>query len=99
MAEEFTAATIFLLENLGFLLSAKSMPVPSQEMEFLGMIVDSVAMRLRVPGEKIKKIRQEAKKRLSSTEASAREVSRIIGKMTAMLQGISPAPPYRGTSL
>ena len=94
LAKEHTAALTYLLENLGFLLSEKSVSKPAQEMDFLGMVVDSVAMRLKIPGGKMKKIRQEARGLLNPTAVSAREVSRIIGKMTAMSQGIPPAPLF-----
>ena len=94
LAKEHTAALTYLLENLGFLLSEKSVSKPAQEMDFLGMVVDSVAMRLKIPGGKIKKNRQEARGLLNPTAVSAREVSRIIGKMTAMSQGIPPAPLF-----
>ena len=52
---------VFLLKNLGFLLSQKSVYDPAQAMEFLGMVVDSLAMKLKVPGEKLKKLRQSAR--------------------------------------
>lgn len=94
LAEEYTAATSHLLKNLYFQFSEKSAPTPSQTIEFLGMVVDFVTMKLKVPGEKIKKIRQEARNLLSSTESSAREVSRVIGKITAMSQGIPSAPLF-----
>ena len=85
LAEEHTAALVFLLENLGFLLSAKSVMIPSQSMEFLGFMLDSHTMRLQV---------QEARRLLNATEISAREVSRTVGKMNAMSQGIPPAPLF-----
>ena len=87
----------FLLESLGFILSEKSVTSPAQTIEFLGMVVNSITMTIQVPGEKIKKIRQEAKTLLRSEEPSAREVSRIIGKMTAMSQAILPAPLFYRT--
>ncbi len=91
LAQEHTTALVFLLKSLGFLLSEKSVTIPSQTLDFLGLTVNSLAMRLQVPGEKIKKIRQEARRLLNSAETSARDVSRIVGKMNAMSQGIPPA--------
>jgi len=58
---EHVQLTLFLLENLGLIVNCKkSILGPSQEIEFLGMIVNSISMDLKLPGEKIRKIRQEA---------------------------------------
>ncbi len=59
----------------------------------VGMVVDSRGMRQQVPGEKIKKIRKEARGLSNLTVPSARDISRIVGKMNAMSQGI-PHPRY-----
>ena len=54
--QEHTYATLFLLENLRFIINHKnSILDPSQEMEFLGMMINSQMMELKLPGEKIKK--------------------------------------------
>jgi len=45
--------TLFLLENLGFIInSKKTILVPSQEIEFLGIIVNSISMDLERKSEK-----------------------------------------------
>ena len=63
VVKEHTAALIYLLENLGFIVNyPKSLLSPTQEIEILGFIVNSVAMEIKVPGNKIKQIRSEAKK-------------------------------------
>ena len=57
---EHTAALIFLLENLGLVINyPKSLTTPSQVIEFLGFTINSKMMELKLPGEKIKKIRGE----------------------------------------
>ena len=63
MAKDHTEGLIYLLENLGFIVHPeKAVTTPTQEIEFLGMVVDSRTMELRLPGQKIKKIRQESAK-------------------------------------
>ena len=95
LAVEHTAATTYLLQNLGFIIHpTKSQLSPSQELEFLGMMVNTLTMTLRVPGEKIKKIRLEAQSLLKSDKITARMVSRVVGKMSAMTQAIPPAPLF-----
>ena len=43
---------LFLLENLGFIInSKKSLLTSTQEIEFLGMVVNSHTIDLKLPGE------------------------------------------------
>ena len=60
-AEEHAEALVYLLQCLGFVINQKkSVLVAAQMMDFLGFTVDTVLMQLRLPGEKLKKIRAEA---------------------------------------
>ena len=94
-AGDHTLALIRLLENLGFIVHPeKSLTQPTQRVEFLGMIIDSTYMELQVPGEKLKKIRTEAKKVIQSNLLPVRELSRLIGKMTSIAQAIPLAPLF-----
>ena len=64
---EQTYIALFLLENLGFVINnKKSVLTPCQQIEFLGMTVDSQSMVLKLPGEKIRKIRAEARHLLAT---------------------------------
>ena len=50
---------VFLLENLGFVINKpKSKLMPTQEIKFLGFSINSTAMELKLPDEKIKKIKK-----------------------------------------
>ncbi len=83
---EHTAA--YLLENLGFIVHPdKSELRPTQDVEFLGMVVNTVNMTLQ---KDPKRSTESAKK----GKVTARMVSRIIGKMSAMTQAIPPAPLF-----
>ena len=92
LARDHTSGVIYLLENLGFIIHPeKTAKEPSQEVEFLGMMVDSREMELRLPGQKIKKLRQEAGKiRDQLTPPTAREVSHLLGKFNAVSQAVPP---------
>ena len=82
-AREHTAALIFLLENLGLVVNhPKSQTTPARNIEFLGFNIDSTTMEVKLPGEKIKKIRGEAKRLLSQTDNSVLALSRFLGKAT-----------------
>ena len=50
------AEMFYLLENLGFLINQKKFILePSQTMEFLGFTLDTVAMEITLPSDKLKK--------------------------------------------
>ena len=92
---EHVQLTLFLLENLGFVVnSKKSILVPSQEIEFLGMIVNSISMDLKLPGEKIRKIRQEAHHLLNQTQPTAQLLSQLLGKLNATSPALQMAPLF-----
>ena len=62
MLREHVYQVLFLLENLGFIINSKKSLLSSiQEIEFLGMIVNSQTMEIKLPGQKIKSIRLEAR--------------------------------------
>ena len=95
LLKDHITAVIYLLENLGFVINhPKSELTPTQEIEFLGFTVNSTEMELKMPGEKIKKIRSEATKALQARTVSALMLSCIIGKMNAATQAIPMAPLY-----
>ena len=71
LIREQTYTALFLLENHGFVNNKKSVLTPCQQMEFLGMTVDSQSMALKLPGEKIKKIRAEAQHLLANPSIQA----------------------------
>ena len=95
VVKEHTAALIYLLENLGFIVNyPKSLLSPTQEIEILGFIVNSVAMEIKVPGNKIKQVRSEAKKLLEADGCKAIALSRLLGKLNHVAQAIPPAPLF-----
>ena len=54
---------IYLLENLGFVVNMdKSILLPSQEMEFLGVLVNSITMNLSLPDNKVLNLQEGMQK-------------------------------------
>jgi len=95
LAEEHAKGLWYLLECLGSIIHPhKSVLTPAQYIEFLGISVDSAQMELKLPAEKIKKIRAEARKMAQQPRVSARSLSRLLGKMNATTQVIPPAPLF-----
>ena len=92
---EHVQLTMYLLENLGFIInSKKSILSPSQEIEFLGMLLNSITMEIKLPGEKIKKIRQEAHYLLAIKQPSAQQLSQLLGKLNATTPALQMAPSF-----
>ena len=86
------STAIHLLENLGFVINlTKSQLKPTQSLEFLGFIVDTKNMTPVLPQGKVT-IKDLCSQMLSQTELTVRDIARLIGKLTASIQAIFPAP-------
>ena len=72
----------------------KSILNPSKKIEFLGFIVDSTTMEIKLPGEKIKKMRTESRKLRDLDNPQAITLSRLLGKLSHATQAIPPAPLF-----
>ena len=58
--ESHLEALVYILTGLGFVINIpKSVMIPSQQIEYLGMLVDSTTLHLSLPGEKLHHIRVE----------------------------------------
>ena len=90
-----------LLENLGFLINYdKSELEPSQSLIFLGFLINTVNMEIKLPKEKVSQAVQEAQKLLEAQQASARQLAHLIGVFSSTLPAILLAPlHYRGLQL
>ena len=56
--KDHIAGTVYLLENLGFVINyPKSVLEPKRIIDFLGFQVDSTSMELKLPGLSLKSIR------------------------------------------
>lgn len=85
---------ITLLRLLGFTINMeKSELTPTQRIQYLGFRIDSRAMTLSLPDNKVKKLLQECKRALS-VQMTVRSIARLIGRMSAATQAILPAPLY-----
>ena len=84
-----------LLGNLGFVVHPeKSVFVPSQEIEYLGFIINSVTMTVSLTIEKKNKIFDLCQKVLLKESVSIRLVSKLLGKFTSSFQAIKYGQPH-----
>ena len=90
---EHTAIALAVLEALGFLVNyPKSSLIPDQEITFLGFVINSRDKTLSLPREKVAALKQQAKAMSKKKLVSARTLAQLIGKMSAALIAVRPAP-------
>lgn len=89
------ARTLQLLTELGWLVNVeKSVLVPSQQLVYLGIAIDSVRMTFSLPEEKLRKLRESVVALLNDNREnrlSLRTAAKVLGMMTAAAQGIELA--------
>lgn len=94
LATNHLLLTLDLLEILGFLINyPKCVLHPTQNIDFLGLVVNSREMKLYLPREKMATISKEATRILNSQQdVSGRELARMIGLLSATIPAVLPAP-------
>ena len=73
---------MWLFTTLGFLISLpKSVTHPTQWMEFLGLLVDIVAMTVALPSHKVEAIQKEASQLLTQESVQIKTLAHFIGTL------------------
>ena len=86
---------IHVLQSLGFIINfEKSVMTPKQELEFLGMMVNTTTLLISLPADKLKQIQSEAARMCSMDSLSVRLLAHFLGKLNAATQAIPPAPLF-----
>ena len=84
---------VTLLEIFKFVVNyQKSLLNPTQLIEFLGFRINSVMLNISLPLDKVKSIRRECRKVLENPDITIRELARLLGKLSASIQAVFPAP-------
>ena len=82
-----------LLESLGFLINyKKSSLTPSQQITFLGMLVDSVSMQFILPPMKSVQIQKDCSLLLNTPNPTIRHLSRVLGLLESCRPAVWSAP-------
>ena len=82
--EDNVNATVALLQFLGFIIHPeKSILVPTQEIEFLGFVLNSVEMKIKLTDCKSGKIISKIKKLLYEGKQTLRDLASVIGSLVA----------------
>ena len=83
---------IFLLQHLGFVINwKKSVLTPVQEIEFLGLKINSVNLEISLTEEKIQKVKTKCQNLLTEPAPSIAELTTAIGLLTSTIQAVLPA--------
>ena len=76
---------IFLLTQLGFVINLKkSVLLPVQQIEFLGLKIDSVEMKLFLPQRKVEEIVQMSQNAMEGS-VILRDLTKLLGKLTSTI--------------
>ena len=87
--------TVKLMDSLGLTVKPeKSVFEPTQQIIFLGFILCSVTMTVRLPPERRQEIVDLCKNLLQLKRVEIRKFSQLIGKLVATQQGVEYAPLY-----
>ena len=79
-------SVIFLLQHLGFVISFKKCVLePTQEIDFLGMIVNPTTMTLSLPQQKVQKIKSQCLEVYRAQEITLLELTRLLGTLNSTI--------------
>ena len=90
--------SIFLLQNLGFFINfKKSVLHQCHILEFLGLEIDSLNMRVELSKEKVEKTKKQCQSLLLLEKFSVRDLLKLMGRNSYTTMAAVPAPlQYRG---
>lgn len=87
--------TLNLVDSVGLTVhQEKSVVIPDQCIEFLGFLLHSVKMTVRLSHRKVQNIKTLAEKILKRKTITIREFAQLIGKLVAAEPGVLYAPLY-----
>ena len=79
---------ITLLRQLGFWINYNKVEGPVQRITFLGIILDTVSMKLQLPSDKLQDLYGDLTNMLSKPKVSKKSLQKIAGKMNWAVQCI-----------
>ncbi len=86
---------VTFLQIMGFVINFKKSALePAQRLEFLGMILDTLSLKLFVPPDKIADITALGELLLAANMVLLRDLSKFIGKVNATRMALLPSPLF-----
>lgn len=88
-AQQATEYTVQTFEEAGFLVNReKSQLIPTQEIVYLGMAIDSKTMTVRAPSGKLNKAKMAIRKMLQMPSWTVRELASLLGLINSLADGL-----------
>ena len=80
---------ILLLQELGLVINLKkSLMTPSQEVEFLGMVINSKEMTNSLPEEKLQKVKLQCLDLYQSPQVLILQLKKVLRHLTSTIQAV-----------
>jgi len=87
--------TVELLDKLGFTISLKkSVLIPTQKIVFLGFVLCSTTLTVRLTTKKCEIIAEMCNRFINTRRSTIKQLCQIIGKLVAATPGVTYAPLY-----
>ena len=87
--------TIFMLDSLGFTIHPeKSVTIPTQQLSYLGFLLNSLDMTITLTQERILKIQMACKEIFHRTVCTIRELAQVVGSLVAAEPAFELAPVF-----
>ena len=87
--------TLFMMLKLGFTIHPeKSVFVPTQILEFLGFILNSINMTVRLTKEKAQIIKKKCTALKGDKKCTIRDVAKVIGSLVSTCPGVTYGPLF-----
>ena len=89
------AIVVQILESSGFIINKEeSVLIPSQKIVFLGYVIDSVAMTVSLPEEKLNKLKEQTLSLWERPQCFIPELAHVIGLIVSSFPVLKPARLY-----
>ena len=93
--QDNTLDTVKLVDNLGFTIHPeKSVLFPTQEIVFVGFLINSVTMMVRLTPEKVNDIIAYCVEVIKCKSITIRNLAKLIGKLVASEPTVQYTPLY-----
>ena len=88
----YHGTVILLLQELGFAINLKKLVMtPSEEMEFLGMVINSKEMAISLPEEELQKVKLRFVDLYQSPQVSILQLIKLLEHLKLTIQAALPA--------
>ena len=88
-------STVQLLKNLGFVIQEeKSCINPSQQLEYLGFVLNSMTMTVKRTHARAEKVVKACEKLLNDSHPTILNLAEVIGLMASSFRGVEYGPLY-----